>query len=97
MTPRLQERYLNEIAPALKEELKISNPMRIPRLMKVTLNIGVGEGSRDVKLVEAAARDLEVIAGQKPVITRARRSIATFKLREGMAIGTMVTLRRAGC
>jgi large subunit ribosomal protein L5 len=90
---RLKDKYEQEIRPALQEEFGYSNPMRIPRITKVTINVGLGEAVQNVKVVEAAVRDLEAIAGQKVVVTKARKSIAGFKLREGMPIGAMVTLR----
>jgi large subunit ribosomal protein L5 len=91
---RLQERYNAEIAPALREEFSYGNVMQTPKVEKVTLNIGIGrEAVQNAKVVEAAVRDLELIAGQKCVVTKARKSIATFKLREGQSIGVMVTLR----
>ena len=90
---RLQERYRQEVLPKLREEFGYDNAMAVPRLQKVTLNIGLGEAIENARALEAAAADLSVISGQKPVITRARRSIAGFKLREGMPIGAMVTLR----
>jgi len=91
--PRLKERYVREVLPALMRDLEIDNPMRVPRLEKIVVNMGVGEAIRDAKLLEAAAADLATISGQKPAITRARRSIANFKLRAGMSIGAKVTLR----
>ena len=91
---RLKDKYEQEIRPALQEEFGYSNPMRIPRITKVTINVGLGEAVQNVKVVEAAVRDLEAIAGQKVVVTKARKSIAGFKLREGMPIGVKVTLRR---
>ena len=91
--PRLKERYVREVLPGLMGELGIENPMRSPRLEKIVINMGVGEAIRDAKLLEAAAADLATITGQKPAITRARRSIANFKLRAGMSIGAKVTLR----
>ncbi|HET9647850.1 MAG TPA: 50S ribosomal protein L5 [Microlunatus sp.] len=91
--PRLKQRYRAEIAPALASEFSIANVMQIPRLVKITVNMGVGEAARDSKLIDGAVRDLTTITGQKPVVTRARKSIAQFKLREGMPIGTHVTLR----
>jgi large subunit ribosomal protein L5 len=94
MRPRLQEKYMNEVVPALRKEFEYGNVMQVPRLVKITLNMGIGEASRDVKLLDSAVAELTAISGQKPVITRARRSIATFKLREGMPIGAKVTLRR---
>lgn len=90
---RLKDKYAQEIRPALQEEFGYTNPMRIPRITKVTINMGLGEAVQNVKVVEAAVRDLEAIAGQKVVVTKARKSIAGFKLREGMPIGAMVTLR----
>jgi large subunit ribosomal protein L5 len=94
-TPRLKTQYEAEIRSALAEEFKYANPMQIPRLEKIVLNMGVGEATADKKKVDSAAKDLELIAGQKPVLTRARKSIATFKLRDGMPIGAKVTLRQA--
>ena len=94
--PRLLTHY-NEVArPALREQFGFANPHQIPRVLKVTLNVGIGEGSRDRKLVESVARELAMISGQKAVVTRARRSISNFRLREGMAVGAAVTLRRRG-
>jgi large subunit ribosomal protein L5 len=90
---RLKDKYEQEIRPALQDEFGYSNPMRIPKVTKVTINMGLGEAVQNVKVVEAAVRDLEAIAGQKVVVTKARKSIAGFKLREGMPIGAMVTLR----
>ncbi|HML40962.1 MAG TPA: 50S ribosomal protein L5 [Bellilinea sp.] len=89
----MKEKYQNEVAPALMKELGLSNVMQIPRISKVVINIGLGEALDNAKSLEAASGDLEKITGQKPVITKARKSIANFKLREGRAIGTMVTLR----
>ncbi len=91
--PRLKERYLSEIAPALREEFGFANVMQIPTLTKIVVNMGVGEAARDAKLIEGAVRDLTLITGQKPAVARARKSIAQFKLREGMPIGVHVTLR----
>ena len=93
VTPRLQERYRAEIAPALREQFKYGNVMQIPGVTKVVVNMGVGDAARDSKLIEGAVRDLQAITGQKPAITKARKSIAQFKLREGQPIGTHVTLR----
>jgi large subunit ribosomal protein L5 len=93
VTPRLKTRYREEILPALKSEFEIANVMQVPGLVKIVVNMGVGEAARDSKLIEGAIRDLTVITGQKPAVTRARKSIAQFKLREGMPIGTHVTLR----
>src|SRR2546421_2031241 len=91
--PRLQERYTADIAPALGEEFGYANVMQIPGLTKITVNMGVGEAARDAKLIEGAVKDLAIITGQKPAVARARKSIAQFKLREGMPIGAHVTLR----
>lgn len=93
--PRLKAMYEEEVLPALKERFGIANPMAAPRVEKVVLNIGLGEASRNIKLLDAAVEELAAIAGQRPAITRARKSIAAFKLREGMPIGCRVTLRRA--
>jgi large subunit ribosomal protein L5 len=93
-TPRLKQHYQNVLKDELVKKFGYQNPMQVPRLEKVVLNMGVGEGINDAKKVTAAANDLGLIAGQKPVITRARKSIATFKLREGMPIGAKVTLRQ---
>ncbi len=93
--PRLSERYRKDILPALMKQFKYTNMMQVPRLDKISINIGVGQATQDPKLVEAAAHDLEAIAGQKVVITRAKKSISNFKLREKMPIGCRVTLRRA--
>ncbi len=92
-TPRLKSKYVKEIRKQLQDEFKYSNAMMIPKLDKVVLNMGVGEAVSDSKKIKAALAELEKIAGQKPVATKARKSIATFKLREGMAIGAKVTLR----
>jgi large subunit ribosomal protein L5 len=91
--PRLKARYRAEIAPALKEEFGLGNVMQIPGLTKIVVNMGVGEAARDAKLIEGAVRDLSTITGQKPAVARARKSVAQFKLREGMPIGAHVTLR----
>lgn len=93
VAPRLKTRYLTEIAPALREEFALANVNQVPRLAKVVVNMGVGEAARDSKLIEGAIRDLTAITGQKPQVTKARKSIAQFKLREGMPIGAHVTLR----
>ena len=92
--PRLKEHYQTVLKDELTKEFGYQNPMQVPRLDKVVLNMGVGEAITDSKKVQAAAGDLALIAGQKPVITKARKSIATFKLREGMPIGAKVTLRQ---
>ena len=91
--PRLKQRYRDEIATALNTEFGFGNVMQIPRLVKVVVNMGVGDAARDSKLIDGAIRDLAAITGQKPQVTRARKSIAQFKLREGMPIGAHVTLR----
>ena len=91
--PRLKERYRAEIAPALKQEFGYDNVMQIPGLTKIVVNMGVGEAARDAKLIDGAVRDLSTITGQKPAVARAKKSVAQFKLREGMPIGGMVTLR----
>jgi large subunit ribosomal protein L5 len=91
--PRLKQRYRDEIVPALREEFGFDNVMQVPRVVKVVVNMGVGEAARDSKLIEGAIRDLGLITGQKPQVTKARKSIAQFKLREGMPIGAHVTLR----
>jgi large subunit ribosomal protein L5 len=91
--PRLKARYREEILPALKSEFEIKNVMQVPGLTKIVVNMGVGEAARDSKLIEGAIKDLTAITGQKPQVTKARKSIAQFKLREGMPIGCHVTLR----
>ena len=91
--PRLKQRYRDEIAPQLREQFGYSNVMQIPGLTKVVVNMGVGEAARDAKLIDGAVRDLTTITGQKPQVTRSKKSIAQFKLRENMAIGCHVTLR----
>ena len=91
--PRLKVRFRQEVLPRLQQELGLSNPMQVPRLEKVVVNMGVGDSLKDGRLLEAAVEDLQIITGQKPIVTRARKSIAGFKLREGMAIGAKVTLR----
>jgi large subunit ribosomal protein L5 len=93
MATRLQQKYIDDVLPALIQEYRYSSVMQAPRLVKAVLNIGLGEAIQNAKALEAAVGDLTLIAGQKPVVTRARKSIANFKLREGMAIGAMVTLR----
>jgi large subunit ribosomal protein L5 len=90
---RLKEQYINEVAPALKADLGLANAMQIPRIQKVILNIGLGEAMDDPKAMDSAVGDLMLITGQRPVITKARKSISNFKLREGRAIGAKVTLR----
>ncbi len=92
---RLRQHYQDIVRPELQKEFAYANPMQIPRLTKIVLNMGVGEGAQDRKKVDNAVADLTLIAGQKPVVTRAKKSIAQFKIRDGMAIGCKVTLRRA--
>jgi len=91
--PRLKQRYADEIRDQLKEQLGLANIMQVPRLEKIVLNMGVGAAVQQSSLMEGALRDLEIIAGQKPIVTKAKKSIAGFKLREGNAIGAKVTLR----
>ena len=91
--PRLQTRYREEIIPAMQEQFQYANIMQVPGLTKIVVNMGVGEAARDSKLIEGAVKDLTAITGQKPQVTKARKSIAQFKLREGMPIGAHVTLR----
>ena len=93
MAPRLKEKYIKEIAPALKKEFSFTNSMQIPKLSKVVVNIGVGEAVQDIKELDSATGDLSIVTGQKPIIRRARKSISNFKLRAGMPVGCMVTLR----
>lgn len=90
---RLKEKYRKEIAPALAKEFDIKNPMAIPRIEKIVVNMGLGEASSNAKILDVATEELKSITGQRPVVTRAKKSIAAFKLRQGMSIGTMVTLR----
>ena len=90
---RLQEHYQNVVRPALVKEFNYKNPMQVPRLSKIVINMGVGEATQDQKKLQAAAADMTAIAGQKPLITKSRKSIANFKLRQGQSIGAMVTLR----
>ena len=91
--PRLKVRFRQEVLPRLQQELGMDNPMQVPRLEKVVINMGVGDSLKDGRLMEAAVEDLQIITGQRPVVTRARQSVAGFKIREGMAIGAKVTLR----
>lgn len=93
MTSRLKEKYLTEVRPQLKDELGIDNLMQLPKLEKIVLSIGLGEAIQNPKALESAAQDLATISGQRPVITKAKKSVAAFKLRAGMPIGMMVTLR----
>jgi large subunit ribosomal protein L5 len=92
--PRLLVEYRQKVAPALRERFGYGNPMQVPRLSKISLNVGLGEAIQNQKLLEAAAAQLAAVTGQKPVVTKAKKAIANFKLREGLAIGCMVTLRR---
>jgi len=91
---RLQEHYQNKVVPALMEQFKYSSVMQVPRITKITLNMGVGEAVADKKVMDAAVEDLAKISGQKPIVTKARKSVAAFKIREGWPIGCKVTLRR---
>ena len=91
--PRLRDKYQSEVIPAMQQKFGYMNVMEVPRLEKVVLNMGVGKAIQNAKILDAAAGDLAIIAGQKPVITHARKSISNFKLREGMPIGAKVTLR----
>jgi len=93
MASRLKEKYKQEVVPALQKEFNYKNPMQVPTIHKVVVNIGMGEAIQNAKAMDAAVSDLSIITGQRPVITRAKRSVAAFKLREGMQIGCMVTLR----
>jgi large subunit ribosomal protein L5 len=90
---RLKTRYGEELLPRLQHELGLANPMQVPRLEKIVVNMGIGDALKDSRMLEAAVEDLTTITGQKPIVTKARKSIAGFKLREGMAIGAKVTLR----
>lgn len=92
---RLKETYQTDLMPALTKEFSYTSPMEVPRLEKIVLNMGLGEAIQNIKVLDAAMEELTLIAGQRPVVTRARKSIASFKLREGMPIGCMVTLRKA--
>ncbi|MRG73733.1 50S ribosomal protein L5 [Alphaproteobacteria bacterium HT1-32] len=91
---RLQEHYKSVIHPAMLEEFKYTNPMAVPKIEKIVVNMGVGEASADKKKIEGALRDMTAITGQKPIVTRAKKSVATFKIREGMVIGCKTTLRK---
>ncbi len=92
-SPRLKQRYRDEIKPALRDQFSYGNVMQVPGVVKVVVNMGVGDAAKDSKLIEGAVRDLSAITGQKPIVTKARKSIAQFKLREGMPIGAHTTLR----
>jgi large subunit ribosomal protein L5 len=91
---RLKNKYRDEVVPAMIKEFGYTNTMQVPRLEKITINVGVGEATQNVKAIDATVAEITAIAGQKPVVTRAKKAIANFKLREGMPIGCMVTLRR---
>jgi large subunit ribosomal protein L5 len=91
---RLKEYYIKEVVPALMKELKYKNVMKVPRIEKIVVNMGLGEAIQNIKILDSAAEELAMIVGQKSVVTKAKKSIATFKLRKGMSIGCMVTLRR---
>jgi large subunit ribosomal protein L5 len=91
---RLKDRYQNDVIAAMMKEFGYKNPMQVPRLEKITLNVGLGEATQNIKAVDTTVAELTTIAGQKPVVTRAKKAIANFKLREGVPIGCMVTLRR---
>ena len=93
MSSRLKEQYLNEIVPAMEKKFGYTNTMQVPKLSKIVVNMGVGEAKDNAKLLESAMKDMEIITGQKPVTTTAKKSIANFKIREGMKIGCKVTLR----
>jgi len=94
MKARLQEYYEKEVVPQLMEEMGYKNPMQVPRLVKIVINMGIGEATQNIKVLDAAVEELAIIAGQRPIIRRAKRSIAAFKLKVGMPIGCKVTLRR---
>jgi large subunit ribosomal protein L5 len=96
MASRLRDKYNTEALPALMQEFSFTTPMQVPRLVKAVINIGLGEAVQNAKALDAALGDLTAIAGQKPVVTRAKKAVASFKLRQGMAIGAMVTLRGDG-
>lgn len=93
MTARLREIYKNDVFPALKEQFKYENVMQVPKLEKVTLNMGLGEAKENAKILESAVKEIALITGQRPVVTKARKSIANFKVRQGMPVGAKVTLR----
>ena len=93
MTARLREQYKNEVFPALQEQFKYKNVMQVPKLEKVTLNMGLGEAKDNPKVLESAVQEIALITGQRPVVTKARKSIANFKVRQGMSVGAKVTLR----
>ncbi len=92
--PRLQQRYYNEIIPAMMEKFGYKNKLEVPRILKITVNMGIGAGAQEIKLIEDAQKELAQIAGQKPVITRAKKAISNFKIRKGVPVGCSVVLRR---
>jgi len=94
ITPRLKEKYLKETRDALKEKFKYKNMMQVPKLVKIVINAGIGEGGEDQKAIDAAVNDLQAISGQRPIVTRAKKSISNFKIRKGLPIGCKVTLRQ---
>ncbi len=91
---QMKKYYEDEVVPKLKEKFKYDNPMQVPKIKKITINVGLGEAIHNIKIIESAVEELKMISGQQPVVTKAKKSIAAFKLREGMPIGCMVTLRR---
>lgn len=93
MTPRLKDKYTNEIVPAMMKEFSYNNIMQVPKIHKIVLNVGLGEAIQNIKLLDAAQKEFSMVTGQKPVVTKAKKSIASFKLRQGMPIGCKVTLR----
>lgn len=93
MAPKLKEKYLSEIQPALAERFNYSNPMQVPKIEKIVVNMGIGEAKDDSKALDSGVKELTTITGQKPVVTKAKKSVAAFKLREGMSVGAKVTLR----
>ncbi|MDD5097647.1 MAG: 50S ribosomal protein L5, partial [Candidatus Omnitrophica bacterium] len=95
MIPRLLEKYRNEIAPSLVQDFKFKNRMAVPSVSKIVVNMGIGEGAQDIKILERAVEELAAITGQKPLIRRSKKAIANFKIRDGQAIGAKVTLRKA--
>ena len=95
MTPRLLEKYRNEIAPKLMQDFKFKNKMAVPFVSKIVVNMGIGEGAQDIKILERAVEELAAITGQKPLIRRSKKAIANFKIRDGQAIGAKVTLRKS--
>lgn len=94
IVPRLLSKYRDEIMPAMMERFGYKNKLQVPRILKIVVNMGVGEGTGDIKIIEKAAEELSIITGQKPIITRAKKAIANFKIREGQPVGCKVTLRR---